>query len=104
MIHAQARIAHRLRDGTIWASRGEPWKPLDVDGSMYNRIKEEIHTMHLGGGYDNVHQLMAFLPAEIFPHYGALVSSHADGDILVLCSFHLWLIFGPSDARGAGAY
>ena len=96
----EARIAHRLRDGAVWATMVEPWEPLkDISGSQYNRISEEVHTMTTRGGYDNIHQLIAFLTAKDLPPLGGLISTPADGNLQVsaapLFGFSLALALEP---------
>jgi hypothetical protein len=85
----EARIAHRLRDGMVWAAMREPWEPLqDINGSQYNRIADEVRIMRAGGGYDNIHQFLAFVSPATLPPLGGLISTRAEGNITVSAALY----------------
>ena len=85
----EARIAHRLRDGMVWAAMREPWEPLqNINGSQYNRIADEVRIMHAGGGYDNIHQFLAFVSPATLPPLGGLISTRAEGNIAVSAALY----------------
>ena len=77
----EARIAHRLQDGAVWAQVCEPWVPLNVDGDKLRAIMDELHRLGATPGFGNIHHLIAFLDGRVFGPYGALVSTVAEGDL-----------------------
>ena len=74
----EAKIAHRLQDGAIWAGTCAPWEPLNVDGAKFEQIRQQLLDMRHRPGFGNIHHIIAMLlPQQLRPS-GGLVSVPAE--------------------------